>query len=383
MSTTDRSNVTVRITNKIIFLSQKVKLDIKSFLTRMRQRKLLIADYSPTIQKLIMFLTPGFDNVNGGIISITSLYNETHKIRNVLGAEVIMCTAPGEPNLIRFSKFDNQNYLYDMQQALSYFTNLNCLMIHIPEYAVGRFVAAIGETRRERFQEIGDVRFNILLQNIGFVPNSLDIDILKKIGKVTCTTAHESYSKEDLERRLGVRLRYLSWYVSLQDYEKQDYREKSNLLVVSNDPHPRKKEILSFMRTSIPNLEIRVIKDIHYDEYRKLIARAKWTLTFGEGLDGYFLETVFAGGISFAVYNTEFFTDDFRGLKTVYHCWDELKHRICSDIESLDNASEYAAYNAKLYDVCNRHYNPEIYRKGIDDFYAAEWMSSEPHANQF
>ena len=346
----------------------------------MRQRKLLIANYSPRIQKLIMFLTPGFDNVNGGIISITSLYDETNKIREVLGTEVIMCTAPGEPNLIRFSKFDNRNYLYDMQQALSYFTNLNRVMIHIPEYAVSRFVAAIGETRRERFQEIGDVRFNILLQNIGFVPNSRDIDILKKIGKVTCTTAHESYSKEHLERRLGVRLRYLSWYVSLQDYEKQDYREKSNLLVVSNDPHPRKEEILSSIRITIPNLEIRVIEDLHYGEYRKLIARAKWALTFGEGLDGYFLETVFAGGISFAVYNTEFFTDDFRGLKTVYASWDELRTHICSDIESLDNASEYAMYNARLYEICNRHYNPEIYRKGIDDFYAAEWETSEPNA---
>jgi hypothetical protein len=109
-----------------------------------------------------------------------------------------------------------------------------------------------------------------------------------------------------------------------------------------------------------------------------LVARTKWALTFGEGLDGYFLETVFAGGISFAVYNTEFFTTDFKELKTVYSNWDDLKNHICADIKSLDDLRNYAAYNAKLYSVCNRHYNPDIYMKGIEDFYEAAWNASEP-----
>jgi len=339
----------------------------------MRQRELLNVDYSPDVQRLIMFLTPGYDNVNGGLISITSLYNETFKIRKTLGAEVIMCTAPGEPNLLRFSKFDNQNYLYDMQHAFSYFTNLKRLMIHIPEYAVGKFVAAMVRQRRRRFQEIGDIRFNILLQNIGFAPRSRDVGELKKIGRVTCTTAHESYSNEELQKSLGISLRYLSWYVSLQDYAKQGYHEKSNLLLVSNDPHPRKKRILSLVGSTFPNLEVRVIENTPYAEYRKLVARAKWSLTFGEGLDGYFLETVFGGGISFAVYNTEFFTEDFRGLRTVYGSWHALENDICNDMKSLDAPLEYAEYNAQLYEVCNRHYNPKIYRKGIEDFYASEW----------
>ena len=367
----------LRIVKKALSISREMRLRLKSFRTRRRQKKLLIANYSAGIQKLIMFLTPGFDNVNGGIISITSLYNETCKIKARLGAEIIMCTAPGEPNLIRFSKFDNQNYLYDMRQALAYFTSLNRLMIHIPEYAVSWFVEAIERKRLNQFKQISDVRFNILLQNIAFVPRSEDIRILQKIGKVTCTTAHESYSNENLERTLGVRMRYLSWYVSLQDYDRSNYHQKSDLLIVSNEPHPRREEILSIIHSTNPNLEIRIINNIPYREYRKLVARAKWSLTFGEGLDGYFLETVFAGGISFAVYNTDFFTADFEELKTVYSSWDDLKNRICADIKSLDDPPKYLAYNAKLYSVCNRHYNPDIYLKGIEGFYEAAWNASE------
>lgn len=374
MQTTDsRPNLLLRIAKKAALVEERLQLDVKSYRTRTHQRKLLSKDYSPNVRKLIMFLTPGFDNVNGGLISITSIYNETHKLRNSLDAEVIMCTAPGEPNLLRFSKFDNQNYIYDMQQSLDYFRELDRLMVHIPEYAVRKFVMSLKEKRLRQFQKISDVRFNILLQNIAFVPSSGDVDQLKKLGKVTCTTAHEGYSKE-VEKSLGINLRYLSWYVSLQDYARQDYSTKSNLLLVSSDPHPRKQRILSLIRSTFPNLEIRVIEDTPYTEYRKLVARTKWSLTFGEGLDGYFLETVFAGGISFAVYNTQFFTEDFKRLRTVYGSWDALENSICNDMKSLDTSPEYAEYNAQLYDVCNRHYNPKIYQRGIEDFYASEWI---------
>ena len=373
MQTLDRRpNLLLRIAKKAALVEEKLRLDVKSYRTRIHQRKLLSTDYSPNVRRLVMFLTPGFDNVNGGLISITSIYNETYKIKNSLDAEVIMCTAPGEPNLLRFSKFDNQNYIYDMRQSLDYFRQLDRLMVHIPEYAVHKFVLSLKEKRLRQFQEISDVRFNILLQNIAFVPSSRDVDHLKKLGKVTCTTAHESYSKE-VERSLGISLRYLSWYVSLQDYARQDYSTKSNLLLVSNDPHPRKERILSHIRSTFPNLEVRVIEDTPYAEYRKLVARTKWSLTFGEGLDGYFLETVFAGGISFAVYNTEFFTEDFRGLRTVYGSWDALENGICNDMKSYDTSPEYTGYNTQLYEVCNRHYNPKIYQKGIENFYASEW----------
>jgi hypothetical protein len=162
----------------------------------------------------------------------------------------------------------------------------------------------------------------------------------------------------------------------LQDYVRPSYQEKSNLIIASDDAHPRKEEILHELRSAIPGMEVRLVKNMHYSDYRKLAASAKWALTFGEGLDGYFLETVFSGGVCFAVYNPEFFTEDFKGLRTVYDSWDSLRSRICEDIRELDDPGQYVSYNRELYEICNTYYNPQTYRKGIQEFYDTEWNVS-------
>ena len=46
---------------------------------KLSQDKLLKENYNPSIRRLIIFLTPGFDIVNGGILSISSIYEETKK----------------------------------------------------------------------------------------------------------------------------------------------------------------------------------------------------------------------------------------------------------------------------------------------------------------
>jgi hypothetical protein len=59
-----------------------------------------------------------------------------------------------------------------------------------------------------------------------------------------------------------------------------------------------------------------------YQEYKATISKAKWALTFGEGLDGYFVEPIFSGDSSFSVYNPSFFIEDSWSLRTVYRDYD-------------------------------------------------------------
>ncbi len=348
---------------------------LKSALVGIHQRKLMMENYDPEIRKLVIFLSPGTDRVSGGMISITSIFNETVRLRNQIGADAIMCIVPGDPPMIRYSKFDNRNFLYDLFQVLSYFTRLERVMIHVPEYTVGKVADTIATKLALKLHKITDVHFNILLQNVWFCPSRKDVDSLRQFGKVTCTIAHRNYS-DYAENLLGVHPRYISWYVSLQDYDKPNFQKKSNIIIVSHDAHPRKEEIVHHLRSMIPNMDVRLVKNIHYSDYRKLVASAKWTLTFGEGLDGYFLETVFSGGVSFAVYNSEFFTEDFKGFRTVYDSWDTLISRICEDIRELDDPRKYASYNRELYRICDTYYNPQTYRKSIQEFYATEWNGS-------
>jgi hypothetical protein len=68
----------------------------------------------------------------------------------------------------------------------------------------------------------------------------------------------------------------------------------------------------------------------------RLARRAKWSLTFGEGLDGYFAEPVWSGGVAFAVFNDRFFTPAFAELETIYPSWAALMQRMPLDLQRLD-----------------------------------------------
>ena len=48
------------------------------------QNELLKENYNPNAKKLIIFLTSGYDMVNGGILSISSIYEETIKLKKYM-----------------------------------------------------------------------------------------------------------------------------------------------------------------------------------------------------------------------------------------------------------------------------------------------------------
>jgi hypothetical protein len=340
---------------------------------RRLQNTLLRQNYSPLSKRLIVFLTLGYDVVKGGNLSISSIYRETIRMKRIHGAEVVMCTLPGDPRLLRYTKFDNQDYMYPLSSVLSYFQDLESLMIHVPEYSIDQFLEKSSEEDHCKMEAIPDVHVNIMIQNIRLLPGPEPIRKIAHVGKVTCTTAHERYSTPEISTRLGIPLYKLSTYVSPQWYDRTQYSEKEDLVVVSHDPHPAKEAILRTIARTLPNTRIWVVKEITYEEYKKIVRRAKWAVTFGEGLDGYFLETVFSGGIAFATYNDDFFTEDFRSLRTVYPSYEVMLRSICPDIKNLDSERSYVDYQRKQYALCRKYYNYDDYVANLVSFYDREY----------
>ena len=340
------------------------------------QERLLKESYSPATRRLIVFLTPGFDSVNGGILSISSIYRETRKLKYVHGAETIMCTVPGDPLLLKYTKFENQNHIYSLSRVLSYFSDIQYVMIHVPEYAVEQFLKNLTYSDYSRIRRIRSVRLNIMLQNIDALSPMKYVEGLKRLGHLTCTTAHDKYSTLELSRELGFPLHKLSVYVSPEQYHKRSYSEKENLMIVSPDADPRKSAILDLIGKEFLQLKIQIIEDLTYEEYKKLISRAKWALTFGEGLDNYFIETVFSGGVSCSAYNSRFFTEDFKSLRTVYDNYHVLIKKICSDIKDLDHEMAFTTYQKEQYDRCSAHYNYGEYVKNLELFYQGKFTYS-------
>jgi len=354
-------------------LRRRKRNPIKEFRVRLSQNKLIRENYTPDTRKLIVFLTLGRDIVNGGILSISSICEESTKLKHLHEAEVIMCTIPGEPSLLKYTKFNNKNYIYRFSQVLSYFSDLQTLMIHIPEHFVGQFLGNLSERDFSRLEKIKEVHFNIMLQNIDLLSPPRCIEELKRLGKVTGTTAHERYSTLEIRNKLGFPLHKLSVFISPERYNKKEFNEKENLIIVSHDKHPQKSEILNLIARQLPQLRIQVVQDLSYEEFKRVISRARWTLTFGEGLDGYFIETIFSGGVSLAVYNSRFFTEDFKSLRTVYDSYETLSSRICVDMKELDNETAYTDYQNKQYDLCCKYYKYEEYIKNLELFYKGQY----------
>ena len=143
--------------------------------------------------------------------------------------------------------------------------------------------------------------------------------------------------------------------------------------MVSPDEHPLKERVLEEIACAHPQLEIRIVNNLSYEEYRALISSAKWALTFGEGLDGYFAETIFSGGNAFAVFNDRFFTPAFATLETVYPSWEILLEKITIDLQRLDEPIAYDRCWRQAYDLLTDLYSVDKFRNNLRAFYRGEY----------
>jgi len=324
-------------------------------------------------KRLIVFLTPGFELRAGGVIAIAHMYRESKALRHLHRARVALCTVPGDdPLFLRYTWFRNRNYLLDLQSVLESSTDLDYLQLHIPDYAVNRVLDWLTSASPALLRNVREVHLNVLLFNIDNIQGQ-DVSGLKRFGSVTATTAHEAYTNIATREALGVSLHRLGICNGPECYSLSGYHDKEPLLIVSHDEHPLKEQVLRQIAETLPDLRIQVIQNLRYEDYMKLVRRAKWSLTFGEGLDGYFVEPVWSGGVPFAVFNDRYFTPAFAKLKSVYPSWEVLMDRITADLQHLDEAVAYYQYWREVYDLLSGLYSTARFRENLRKFYRGEY----------
>ena len=322
--------------------------------------------------RLIVFLTPGYDARLGGILSIVSLYEESRALSDVHGATVGLCTVPNDPPLLKYTWFKNRSYIFDLRRVLKRCRNVSSLLLHVPEYRVNTLLEWASGAGAPLLRDIRDLHVNVMLQNIESGEGQR-VTELSRIGKVTCTTAHEAYTTAAMREQLGVPLHRLSVMLYPERYRVSSYDDKQPVLIVSPDPHPEREAILQSIRQQMPHLTITVIEDMAFETYLAHIHRAKWSLTFGEGLDGYFVEPVLCGAVAFAVYNERYFTPAFRNLPTVYDSWATLKDRIVHDMRRLDSAIPYQDCSRQIDAILKDLYSVERTRANLREFYRGNY----------
>jgi hypothetical protein len=330
-------------------------------------------NFSKDTPRLIVFLVPGVNVVAGGLMSICSLAKVSQSAKPIHNGDVLLVTLPGSSLLTKFTLFENPFDIYRFEQLYSYFTNIEELTIHLPENFVIRFLACLTEAEKEFLLKIPTLHINIMNQNIWLMPSRETVSQVKQLTEfVTCTTAHSKYCTQELREYYGIPFHNFS-ASNLTEYHYSSYRDKKNLMVISNDSHKYKNRILAKIRSEHPEMTIKIIEKVPYEEYKRLLSRAKWVITFGEGLDGYFVESIRSGAIPFAVYNTDFFTDRFKNLPNVYRSYEEMNINISNDMDKLSEPSAFENLSKKLIELDKQEYDDEKYKDNVRRFYTGEY----------
>lgn len=357
---------------------KKAKRKFKSWVFKNQFKK---EDFKKSKRLILFFVPKEVDVISGGILSICTIYKVVKELEELHNCNVVASFLPGVKGLdYKFSKFENNMVIFNFNEITKYFKDLEFLEVHIPDYMIPLFkesnpdlVSFSGWAFKTNYFKI-----NILNQNDLLMPDLKHVKDLKKwVPNLTMTVAHEKYATEERRNYYDIPLHLLSPWLSPSPYKTRSFSDKDNCIVLSPDEIDRvpsdtmvtKEEIISKIKKMLPEYEIIIIQNMTYDEYKETISRAKFTITFGEGLDGYFVESIFSGSVSFAVYNDIFFKPDFKGLPTVYDSFDLLLENIIKDIKHFENPEKYTEYNWELNVMLSKIYSYKRLQDNVTNYY--------------
>jgi hypothetical protein len=336
-----------------------------------KQFKKLQHEFS-AVNDYIVFLIPGYEIRSGGILSIFSFYRETKKIFGSRKA-VIMSSYPGQPKIENYTWFNNDVYIYSFDEIVK-LHNVNSMLIHVPEYYVEQLVDNIESNDGKYFKYISNMSINIMNQNIEYMPKQSVVNKLKKyFSKLTITNAHQKYTTIENRALYNAPMHLLASWYDQEPIAVLPYESKRDKVIVSPDQHSQKSFVLKLIKDNFPNLELIVINNFRYDDFKQLEKEAKWGISFGEGLDGYFAGLVLRGGIGFAVYNEEFFTKDYKVLPTVSDSYTVFGDDIVKFIKENDAKESYESNNRLMFDIINAQFNYEDYINNVKMYYEGSY----------
>lgn len=343
------------------------------------QDELLPKLYPAGAKKIIVFfldsvdLASGKEKVSGGLLSIHSIFEETLKLEALHDTAILLCSVGDAYLFFEFSTFQSPHRVFRYRQLETCFRDAEEVIAHLPEYMVEHFLTQL-EKGKYRYLTSRKLHLNILNQNIQLMP---PVEVVRRLepftARLTQTTAHERYAIRQNRDRYGIPLHHFSSFIAPERYTFRGFREKKDRIAFSPDNPELNTIVIEAIRLELPEFEVVVIGGMTYEQFKDFIAATKFTFTFGEGLDGYYCETVLTGGISFAVYNEDFFTADFGRLDTVHESFDTLVRRCVQQIKTLNDEARFTAYNREQFDLLTDHYKFSRYQDNIRRFYLGDY----------
>lgn len=262
-----------------------------------------------TSKRIIVIVIPEHNEMSGGIFSMLSIANRLRKTKNQHGYDVVLMTNPNKTNhtYCRQTNFRNQEDIFRFEQII-YCQEAEEIYIHIPEYATEGFLSRCSEPVVRYLLCRKYLYINILNQNIELMPKAdAYADLRRVANQLTQSVAHHAYFSQEHADLFQVPTLLLPAFTDISEYTPIRSSEKEDIIIYSLDSVWYKAEILEKVRTAFPEYKLIEIRGINFDHYMDLATRCRFSISFGEGFDGYVAQPIYQGGIGFTVYREEFF----------------------------------------------------------------------------
>jgi len=301
--------------------------------------------------KLAVFVVPEHNAMSGGIYSFFSIADHVRRTRPLHGFDVLVMTRPNPDGLtyVRNRSFRNSETVLRLEQLLL-FSEVSELQLHIPEYAVVEFVRRLSPALLRYLLRRDKVHINILNQNTRLMPEPQQFRDLRQIAHtIGQSVSHHAFFGQEFADHYDLPTLLLPAYTDLTPYPPIAFPEKENLIIYSDDDAPYKREVLARLAT-LNEYKLVKIRDMTFDTYMDLATRCRFSVSFGEGFDGYVAQPMYQGGIGLALYTDEFFPDSsYKAFENFFDSEEDMVNQIVPTIRRLEKDRErYEALNRAM-----------------------------------
>jgi hypothetical protein len=328
-------------------------------------------------EALFVIIVPEHNTMSGGIYSFFSIAKAAYNMRHKHHYAIVLMTRPNKYDLtyLRQSNFRNYEDVFRFEQIIRC-RRAKEIYLHIPEYAAPTFIASLTNEQREYLLSRDHLYVNILNQKCEIMPENEELKDLRAFAdELTQSVAHHAYFSQDHADRYDLPTLLLPAYTDLSGYEAIDRDEKEKLIIYSPDEAPHREPVLKVLRERLPDYELVEIRDITFDRYMELATRCLFSITFGEGFDGYLSQPIYQGGIGFAVYREEYFPSaKLRDFPNIFSSEQDMIENIVPRIRLFENdASRYVETNKSMMEVYNSLYSKNDYMRRIEKLLKREF----------
>ncbi|EKS9916158.1 FkbM family methyltransferase [Burkholderia multivorans] len=337
----------------------------QTFIEYDRRQRELAAEVA-SAERLIVFFNVARDVVGGGMLSINRFVANTRSLfADSDTTRVVVSGVPLGIDAVKHSFFQAAAPQIEFPYILEA-SKAEDVWLFVPEVFAIDFAAKVTATEREWLLTRRKLTIVIMNQNDDLMPSPTDLQgaFFPLSPNVIVTTAHTRYCTQRSSSRYGVPFKQLTPFLPPVAVRAQHEKERVIMLSpdpIEGDPHGiTREQVVKKLEAALPEFEFVTVRNMSVDQYLDLASRAMFSLTFGEGLDGYFIEPVLGGGVSFAIYNSTFFPERFHGATTLYLGWTELLEQLPAAIRELAASPEaYAACARELHSLVASEYSNE------------------------